>query len=222
MKIDIVTLFPKMFKGPFEESIIKRAHEKDLVNINIHDLRNWAADKHNTVDGRPYGGGPGMVLMVKPVDKAITELKRHTPRTKNDIRTILLSPQGKTFTQQKAKVLSKNKHIILIAGHYEGFDQRIRDHLIDEEVSIGDYVMTGGELPAMVIVDTIVRLVPGTLGDKESLKDETHSVKGYKKYPVYTRPKNYKGLKVPKILLSGHHAKIKKWRKSKSKQESKK
>ncbi len=210
MKIDIITLFPEMFKGPFEESIIKRAQEKELVEINIHNLRDWATDKHKTLDDRPYGGGGGMVLMVEPIYKALKDLK-----TKNS-KVVLLTPQGKVFNQKRAQQLSKLKHLILIAGHYEGFDERIREHLIDEEISIGNYVLTGGELPAMVVIDSIVRLIPGVLGTEESLIDETHTKPGYTKYPVYTRPENFRGWKVPETLLSGNHKEIEKWRKKKT------
>ena len=210
MKIDIITLFPEMFKGPFEESIIKRAQEKELVEINIHNLRDWATDKHKTLDDKPYGGGGGMVLMVEPIYKALKDLK-----TKNS-KVVLLTPQGKVFNQKKAQQLSKLKHLILIAGHYEGFDERIREHLIDEEISIGNYVLTGGELPAMVVIDSIVRLIPGVLGTEESLIDETHTKPGYTKYPVYTRPENFRGWKVPETLLSGNHKEIEKWRKKKT------
>lgn len=200
-----------MFKGPFEESIVKRAREKELVEIKIHNLRGWASDKHKTVDDRPYGGGGGMVLMVEPIYKALEDLK-----TKNS-KVVLLTPQGKVFNQKRAQRLSRLKHLILIAGHYEGFDERIREHLIDEEISIGNYVLTGGELPAMVVIDSIVRLIPGVLGTEESLSDETHSKSGYIKYPVYTRPESFKGWKVPEVLLSGNHKEIEKWRKKKAK-----
>ncbi len=210
MKIDILTLFPEMFKGPFEESIVKRAQEKELVEINIHNLRDWATDKHKTLDDKPYGGGGGMVLMVKPIYEALKDLK-----TKNS-KVVLLTPQGKVFNQKKAQEFSKLKHLILIAGHYEGFDERIREHLIDEEISIGNYVLTGGELPAMVVIDSIVRLIPGVLGAEESLIDETHTKPGYTKYPVYTRPESFKGWKVPETLLSGNHKEIEKWRKKKT------
>lgn len=223
MKIDILTLFPNMFTGPLQESIIKRAQEKDLVKINIHDLRSWANDKHNTVDDKPYGGGPGMVIKVDVVDKAINYLKAHNSKLK--VKTIMLSPQGKIYNQLKAKELSNDKHLILIAGHYEGFDQRIRDHLIDQEISIGNYVLTGGEIPAMVLTDSIVRLIPGVLGDEGSLADETHSSLTNDnnsqstniKYPVYTRPEEYNGWKVPEILLSGNHKQIEEWKKNNTK-----
>lgn len=198
-----------MFTGPFDESIIKRAREKSLVQVNIHDLRNWSIGKHKIVDDKPYGGGPGMVLMVEPIYKALKTLKG---KSKKKPHTILLSPQGEKFNQEKAKKLVKKEHLILIAGHYEGFDERVRKHLINEEISIGDYVLTGGELPAMVVTDTIVRLIPGVLGDENSRKDETHSKKGKVKYPVYTRPEQFNGWKVPDVLLSGHHAEIKKWK----------
>lgn len=210
MKIDILTLFPDIFT-PLQESMIKRAQEKKLVEINIHDLREWATDKHKSVDSPPYGGGAGMVLRVDIVDKALVEIES---RIKNhESRKILLSPQGETFTQQKAQELSKLEHLILIAGHYEGFDQRIRDHLIDEEISIGDYVLTGGELPAMVITDAVVRLIPDVLGDEESLVGETHSTPGHKKHPVFTRPEEYNDWKVPEVLVSGDHSKIEAWKK---------
>ena len=211
MKIDILTLFPDMFKGPFSESIVKRAQKKDVVEIKIHNLRDWAKDKHKSVDDKPYGGGAGMVLRVDVVDDALQDLK------KKNSKIILLSPQGQKFTQSKAKELLKLDHLILIAGHYEGFDERIRENLIDEEISIGNYVLTGGELPAMVVVDSIVRLLPGVLGDKESLVDETHSKPGQRKHPVYTRPENFKGWKVPDTLLSGNHKEIESWRKEKAK-----
>lgn len=208
MKIDILTLFPEMFKGPFGESIIKRAQEKGFVEIKIHNLRDWAVDKYKSVDDKPYGGGAGMILRIDVVDAAITKLQ--TPNSK----IILLDATGETFNQQKAKELSKLEHLILIAGHYEGVDHRVHEHLVDEVISIGNYVLTGGELPAMVIADAVVRLIPGAI-EPASLKEESHSKKGYLEYPQYTRPEEYKSWKVPEVLLSGHHAEIKKWRKGK-------
>jgi len=208
MKIDILTLFPEMFTGPFSESIIKRAQEKGLVEIKIHNLRDWAVDKYKSVDDKPYGGGAGMILRIDVVDAAITKLQ--TPNSK----IILLDATGETFNQQKAKELSKLEHLILIAGHYEGVDHRVHEHLVDEVISIGNYVLTGGELPAMVIADAVVRLIPGAI-EPASLKEESHSKKGYLEYPQYTRPEEYKSWKVPEVLLSGHHAEIKKWRKGK-------
>lgn len=196
-----------MFTGPFDESIVKRAIDKKIVDIQVHDLRKWGLDERRTVDDRPYGGGAGMVLMVEPIDKALKDLKT------KDSKVILLSPRGKTFTQEKARNMAKAKHLILIAGHYEGLDERISEHLIDEEISIGNYVLTGGELPAMVLVDAIVRLIPGVLKKQESTQIESFSEPGKLEYPQYTRPEDYKGWKVPEVLLSGNHAEIKKWRK---------
>jgi len=216
MKIDILTLFPKMFQGPFDQSIIKRAQQKDLVEINIHNLRNWAKDKHKTVDDRPYGGGPGMIIKVDIISKALKSIKSKNIKLSNS-KTILLSPQGKVFNQKKARQFSKEKNLILICGHYEGFDERIRKHLIDEEISIGRYILTGGELPAMIVVDTVARLIPGVL-EKKAIENESFSKSSKKHrqplldYPQYTRPEKFKEWKVPEILLSGNHQKIKKWR----------
>lgn len=207
MRIDILTLFPKMFAGPFDESIVKRAQDKKLVEINIHDLRVWGQGERRTVDDRPYGGGVGMVLMVEPIDKALKQLET------KDSKVILLSPRGKTFDQEKARNMALLKHLILIAGHYEGLDQRISEHLVDEEISIGDYVLTGGELPAMVIVDAITRLIPEVLEKAEATQIESFSEPGKVEYPQYTRPEEYRGWNVPKILLSGNHKEIEKWRK---------
>jgi len=209
MKIDILTLFPEMFKGPFEESIVKRAKKKGLVEINIHNLRDWARNKHKTLDDRPYGGGMGMVLMVEPIYQALSDIKTRGSRV------ILLTPQGTPFRQKKARELSKLKHIIFIAGHYEGVDARVQEHLVDEEISIGDYVLTGGELPAMVVVDTVVRLLPGVL-EKEATEKESFSPASLLDYPTYTRPETFRGWKVPEVLLSGNHAEIEKWRNKKS------
>jgi len=214
MIIDILTLFPEMFEGPFDYSILKHAKEKGAVKINIHYLRNWAKDKHKTTDDRPFGGGAGMILKVEPIDKAIKDLiKKDKKGTKRQI--ILLSPQGKVLTQEKVKELSGLDHLILIAGHYEGVDQRVIDHLIDEELSIGDYVLTGGEIPAMVVVDSVVRLLPDVL-EKEVTENESFSKGDILDYPQYTQPRNYKGWKVPEVLLSGNHKEIEKWRKEKA------
>lgn len=195
-----------MFTGPLTESILKRAQSQNIVNIRVHDLRQWTTDPHHTTDDRPYGGGPGMVMLIEPIDKALQELK--TPSSK----IILTAASGTTFTQSMAQQFSKLNHLIIIAGHYEGVDQRVADHLVDESISIGDFVLTGGELPAMVMVDAITRLLPGVLGDPQSVVDESHSRPGYKEYPHYTRPESYKGWTVPKVLLSGDHAAIAKWR----------
>lgn len=218
MKIDILTLFPEMFRGPFEESIIKRAQEKGLVEIKIHNLRDWAKDKHKTVDDRPYGGGVGMVMRVDVVDRAISNIKEQISNKRKRI-TILLDPGGEKFTQAKAVELSKLDHIILIAGHYEGVDERIRQYLVDEEISIGDYILTGGELPVMVVIDAVVRLIPGVLEKAEATQFEsfsalptTHYPQPTLEYPQYTRPEDFKGWKVPGVLLSGNHKAIEEWR----------
>lgn len=222
MKIDILTLFPEMFAGPFSESMIKRAQQKNIIEITIHNIRDWATDKHHMVDDKPYGGGAGMVLRIEPIDNALRDLrsrnKSHTDSIKKSSHVVLLSPQGTVYNQHTALELSTYEHLLLIAGHYEGFDERIREHLIDEEISIGNYVLTGGELPAMVIADSIVRLIPGVLGAEDSLKDETHTKLDLsknttnKKYPMYTRPSSYKGWEVPEVLLSGNHAQITEWK----------
>ena len=215
MKIDVLTLFPKMFKGPFDQSIIKRACDKEIVEIKIHDLRKWTEDKHRTIDDHPFGGGVGMVLMIKPIYDALKELKTKTSKA------ILLSPQGKVFNQKVARSFSNEKHLILVCGHYEGFDERIRKYLIDEEISIGDYVLTGGELPAMVIIDSITRLIPGVLKNDQATEIESFS-KQLLEYPQYTRPSDFKGWKVPEVLLSGDHKKIAQWQKEKEIEVTKK
>lgn len=227
MTIDILTLFPEMFKGPFDESIIKRAQEKKLVEIKTHNLRDWAKDKRGTVDDRPYGGGIGMILRVDIIDSALSDLKPKTQNLKPKI--ILLTPKGRVFSQARARELSKEKHLIFICGHYEGVDERVRKHLVDEEISIGDYVLTGGEIPAMVVVDALVRLIPGVLEKIEAVKDESfqsphltphHSA--LLEYPQFTRPEVYKGWEVPEVLLSGDHEKIAEWRKEKSLERTRK
>lgn len=207
MRIDILTLFPEMFKGPFDESIVKRARNKKLVEIKIHNLRKWATDKRKTVDDRPFGGGVGMIMMVEPIYKALKELRRKSPK---ETWVILLSPRGTVFTQKIAHNLSRQKQLIFICGHYEGVDERVRQ-LVDEEISIGDYVLTGGELPAMIVADTIVRLIPGVLEKSEATKHDSFSP--ILEYPQYTRPETFKDWPVPKILLSGDHKKIEEWRK---------
>lgn len=218
MRIDILTIFPAMFRGPFEESIVKRAQEKGLVEITIHNLRDWTTDKHKTVDDKPYGGGPGMVMKVDIIDRALTEFRIQNSEFRKK-KTVLLSARGKKFTQQKAQELSQLDHLILICGHYEGVDQRVADYLVDEEISIGDYVLTGGELPAMVVTDSVVRLIPGVVGKAASLTEESHSTPGYVEYPQYTRPENYKGWKVPEVLVSGNHAIIEAWQKKASRRK---
>ena len=211
---DIVTIFPEVISAYTNSSIIKRAQEKELVKINIHNLRNWAKDKHKSVDDKPYGGGPGMLMKIEPIFNCLKDLKKE-----NSI-VILTSPKGEKLTQKKLKELSQdtNAHYIILCGHYEGFDQRIHDYLVDYEYSIGDYVLSGGELPALVLVDGITRLIPGVLGNEESLISETFN-SDIPDYPQYTKPEEFNGWKVPDILLSGNHKEIKEWRESMSKNE---
>lgn len=204
MQIDILTLFPDMFAGPFSESIVSRAIQNGLVTINIHNLRDWATDKYKSVDDKPYGGGAGMVMRVDIIDAAISNIKH--PGSK----IILLDAGGEKFSQKKAVSLA-NLDLIIICGHYEGIDHRVHEHLADEIISIGDYVLSGGEIPAMVVVDTITRLIPGALGNPDSLAEESHNTESVE-YPQYTRPEDYKDWKVPEVLLSGDHKKIKEWR----------
>lgn len=212
MQIDVLTLFPEMFEGPFGYSIVKRAQEKGLVEIKVHNLRSWATGKYKTVDDRPYGGGAGMVMRVDVIDHAIESIRAGEQESKS--RIILLDAGGRNLDQKKAIQLSKEKHLIFIAGHYEGIDHRVHEHIADEVISIGDYVLSGGEIPTMVVVDSIVRLLPGVLGNPESLDEESHNTSEVE-YPQYTRPEEYKGWKVPEILLSGNHKRIKEWRKGK-------
>ncbi|MFH1458482.1 MAG: tRNA (guanosine(37)-N1)-methyltransferase TrmD [Candidatus Omnitrophota bacterium] len=210
MRIDIITIFPKMFDPVLNESIMMRAQRKGRVKIRIHNLRDYTTHKHKKVDDRPFGGGSGMVMACEPIFNAVEHIKSEITNHKS--RVILLCPQGKKLNQKMAQSLTKFRHLILICGHYEGVDERVRKYLVDEEISIGDYVLTGGELPAMVLVDAVVRLLPGVLGDKNSLNFE--SFKGnLLEYSQYTRPADFKGKTVPKILLSGDHQKIEIWRK---------
>ena len=212
MIVDIITLFPDMFKGPFDESIVKKAQEKKLVKINIHNLRKWGIDKRRTVDDRPYGGGKGMLLRPEPIFDAVKDLTRSSKLATRS-STILLSPTGKVFNQKKARQFAKKDHLILICGHYEGVDYRVHKYLVDEAISIGDYILTGGEIPAMVIIDSVVRLISGVL-EKEATELESFSNIATKllEYPQYTRPETFRGHKVPKVLLSGNHQEIEKWR----------
>ena len=205
MKIDVLTLFPAMFTGPLDESIVKRAREAGLLELKIHNLRDWTHDRHKTVDDRPFGGGPGMLLKVEPLFEAIESLQRESTRV------ILLSPSGRKFDQATARELAQLDDLLLVCGSYEGFDERVRETLADDELSIGDYVLTNGALPAMVVIDAVARLLPGVLGDDESSHDESFS-HGLLEYPQYTRPAEFRGMKVPEVLLSGNHAEIEKWR----------
>lgn len=212
MRMDVLTLFPEMFEGVFRSSILGKAHEKQIVKLRTINFRDYANNKHNTVDDYPYGGGGGMVLKAEPIFTAVEDLAdSEAPRP----RVILLCPQGETFTQAKAEELAKEDHLIFICGHYEGYDERIREHLVTDELSIGDYVLTGGELPAMVMIDSIARLLPGVLGNETSAVTDSFST-GLLEYPHYTRPAEFRGWKVPDVLLSGHHAKVEEWRKQQS------
>ncbi len=213
MHIDILTLFPQMFPGPFGASILKRAIDRNMVSIDIHNIRDYTHDKHHTVDDYPYGGGAGMVLKPEPIFEAVESIKSDIYREKRggELPIILLTPQGRLFSQQIALELSRYSHLILICGRYEGVDERVREHLVTDEISIGDYVISGGELAAMVVVDAVVRLLPGVLGSETSTLDDSHS-NGLLEYPQYTRPAVYRGWSVPEVLLSGNHAQIAKWR----------
>ena len=207
MKFDVLTLFPEMFE-PLNSSIIGRAKEKNLIEINLINIRDFSKDKHKKVDDTPYGGGAGMVMMPDVVYDAYKSIKDE------NAKVIYMSPQGKKLTQKKVEELAKNKHLIILCGHYEGIDQRVIDKIVDEEISIGDYVLTGGELPAMVLIDSVSRYADGVI-TKESTNEESFT-NGLLEYPQYTRPEVFEGEKVPEVLLSGHHANIEKWRKEKS------
>lgn len=208
MVFDVLTLFPEMFTGPFTSSIIKKARERGLIEINLVNIRDFSHHKHRTVDDAPFGGGGGMVMEPGPIFEAVEQVRRERG---DGGPVVLLDPQGERFTQALARELAREKHIILICGHYEGVDERVREHLVTREISIGDYVLTGGELPAMVVVDAVARLVPGVLGEAGAAEDDSFA-HGLLEYPQYTRPRVYRGLEVPEVLLSGHHGEIDRWR----------
>ncbi|WP_242219520.1 tRNA (guanosine(37)-N1)-methyltransferase TrmD [Bacillus cereus group sp. BfR-BA-01380] len=208
MKIDILTLFPEMFTGVFGSSILKKAQEKEAVQLRVVNFRDYSTNKHNSVDDYPYGGGAGMVLTPQPIFDAVEELTKETERKP---RVVLMCPQGERFTQKKAEELAEEEHIIFICGHYEGYDERVREHLVTDEISIGDYVLTGGELASMVITDSVVRLLPDVLGNQQSQIEDSFST-GLLEHPHYTRPADFRGMKVPDILLSGNHKYIEEWR----------
>ena len=209
MRIDILSLFPKMFDGPFDESIVKRASDRGLVSLFIHNFREFAHDKHNTVDDYSFGGGEGMVLKPEPLFEAVESIKGTMGDSAGPV--ILLTPQGRLFCHQIAQELSKEQNLVLICGHYEGVDERVREHLVTDEISIGEYVLTGGELAAMVVVDAVVRLLPGALGSEQAASEDSYA-KGFLEYPQYTRPRVYRGWEVPEVLLSGNHKEIARWR----------
>ncbi|UUZ85895.1 tRNA (guanosine(37)-N1)-methyltransferase TrmD [Paenibacillus sp. P26] len=228
MRIDVLTLFPAMFEGVFTSSILGKAQEKGLVRLNTVNFRDFAGNKHNTVDDYPYGGGGGMVLKAEPIFSAVEDLleRKGSERNKENQdpdknqdakppRVILMCPQGEPFSQKKAEKLSAEEHLVFICGHYEGYDERIREHLVTDELSIGDYVLTGGELPAMVIIDSVVRSLPGVLGNETSAVTDSFST-GLLEYPHYTRPVKFRDWEVPEVLLSGHHGNIAEWRRKQS------
>ena len=217
MRIDIITLFPEFFEGLKTHSVIGRAVGNGTIEIATHNLRDYSTDKYKTVDDRPYGGGPGMVLKVDVLHRALIDVRRKT--SDESAKVILLTPQGQVYKQKIAQELAKESNLILICGHYEGFDERIREY-VDLEISIGDYVLTGGEIPAMIVVDSVARLLPGVLGDDVSSSDESHS-DGLLEYPQYTRPEEYGEKKVPTILLGGNHPEIEKWRREQAKERTK-
>jgi len=207
MRFDIFTLFPEVFQPYLNASIIKRARQNGLLDVELFNIRDWATDRHHTTDDTPYGGGGGMVMKPEPVFSAVESVLGET----RDIPLILMTPQGRPFTQQMALELSKHSHIALLCGHYEGVDERIREHLVTDEISIGDYVLTGGELPALVILDAVSRYLPGVLGDPTGAEDDSHA-SGLLEYPHYTRPPVFRDWLVPDVLLSGNHAEINRWR----------
>ena len=206
IRFDIITIFPGMFDSPFRESILNRAQQEGRVTIAVHDLRTYTLDKHGRIDDYPFGGGAGMVMSVEPIARAVAAVKQNVP----DARTVLLSPSGKRFDQDKAWELSRLDNLILVCGRYEGVDERVRLSVVDEELSIGDYVLSGGEVAAMVMVESVSRLIPGVIGDETCLDEESFNT-GLLEYPQYTRPRDYKGESVPEVLVSGDHKKIKEW-----------
>ena len=206
IRFDVLSIFPEMFHSPLNFSLLKKAQEKELIEIDLHDIRDWAEDKHNMTDDAPYGGGCGMVMKVEPVERALAAVRRAEVQS----LVLLMTPQGETFNQKIATRLAEEKHIIIICGRYEGVDERIREHLADREISIGDYILTGGELSALVVIDAVSRLIPGVLGNDASAATESFS-QGLLEYPQYTRPADYKGWTVPDVLVSGNHAQIERW-----------
>ena len=217
MKIDVLTLFPGTLDGVLSESILRIAREKGLLDVRLWDIREYTHDRHRSADDRPYGGGPGMVMKVEPV----TECVEHVLATRGeDALKILLTPQGRRFTQEVARELAGEEHLLLVCGHYEGFDERIRLGLEPAEISVGDFVLSGGEIAAMVVIDAVTRLIPGVLGSSESLFEESFGPGGLLEYPQYTRPPEYRGMQVPEVLLSGHHLRIRAWREEMAKRRT--
>lgn len=212
MRVDVICLFPSIFRSPLEEGILKRARKRGFLEIRLHNLRDFSLEKHRRVDDAPFGGGGGMVLEIEPIYRALEKVKKETKELSPQV--ILLSPQGEVFSQELAKKLAKEKALILICGRYEGVDERVREHLVDREISIGDYVLTGGEIPALVVIDAVARLIPGVVGKEKSFQEDSF-YRGLLDYPHYTRPRVFQGWKVPEVLLSGDHLKIERWRKKK-------
>ncbi|CCO08476.1 tRNA (guanosine(37)-N1)-methyltransferase TrmD [Desulforamulus hydrothermalis] len=213
MKIDILTLFPEMFASPFSHSILKRAQEKKLLQINAINIRDFSRNKHHTVDDTPYGGGAGMVMGPESLFECFDYLEKKYGGKPG--RVIMMCPQGEPFNQQYARELAREEHLVIVCGHYEGIDERVREALVTDEISIGDYVLTGGELPAMVVVDAVARMIPGVLGEAASAEDDSF-YHGLLEYPHYTKPRSYRGYEVPEVLLSGHHENIRRWRRRQS------
>ncbi len=208
LEIDVATIFPQFFKGPLQESLIKKAQEKKLVSVRVHNLRDYTHDRHKTVDDKPFGGGPGMVMKPEPIFECVEAIRKKSASAKAWV--VLLDPAGEPLTQLRAKRLAQRKHLVLICGHYEGVDQRVKDHLVDQEISVGDFITMGGEAPALCLIESVTRLIPGVIGNQESLIEETFEA-GLE-YPQYTRPRDYRGWQVPEVLVSGHHQEVKKWR----------
>src|SRR5438876_10755429 len=219
MRFDVLTLFPEIFQGYLTQSVLKLALQKGLVEINLWNIRDWAKGKHKSVDDRPFGGGPGMVIMPEPVFDAVEAIRPHDP---DPGLLVLLTPAGERLTQSLVKELAGHKRLILLCGRYEGFDERIRLGLQPREISIGDFVCNGGEVPAMVVIDTVVRYVPGVLGDADSVIEESHSDPGRLEYPQYTRPRVFRGMAVPEVLVSGNHQEVARWRQQQSEERSRK
>ncbi len=220
MRIDIITLFPEICRAPLNESMMKRAQESGALDLHIHNLRAWTSDKHHVVDDAPFGGGQGMVMKPEPIFAAVEDLRNQTPNIKHQTsKVILMSPTGRRFDQRMAEQLSHESNLIVVCGHYEGVDHRVVDHLIDEEISIGDYVLTNGGIAAVILVDAVVRLIPGVLGDEQSAHDDSFR-EGLLEAPQYTRPAEFRGWKVPEILLSGNHGEIAKWREEQARERT--
>jgi tRNA (guanine37-N1)-methyltransferase len=218
MRFDVLTLFPDLFQGYFTQSLLKLALDKGLVQIHLWNIRDWAKGKHKSVDDRPFGGGPGMVIMPEPVYDAVESVQKEAPEPG---QLILLTPAGERLTQNVVRDLATHKRLLLLCGRYEGFDERIRIGLKPREISIGDFVCNGGEVPAMVVIDTVIRYVPGVLGDEESVTEESHSEPGRLEYPQYTRPRVFRGMEVPEVLVSGDHGAVAKWRREQSEKKTK-